>query len=121
MDRGGWIKAMSLFSRTYVSRNLNPQDLLFDSHDSHFDERATHILQYHHIYTFILKAGNSTNNQSNYNGPNLKLKIYYSIVKVKWNRQHGTMKCTPYHMNYVPVEMWHSFQQQSAYIIIGAF
>ena len=31
------------------------------------------------------------------------------------------MKFTPVHMNYVLVEMWHSFQQNSASVIIDAF
>ena len=69
---------------------------------------------------FILKAGDSTNDQPNDNGPNLKLKRYYSIAETKWQRKHGTMKFTPTHMNYVLVEMWHSFQQQSACVIINA-
>ena len=42
--RGGWMKAMSLFSRTCVDSKLSSQVLLFDVHDSHFDYRATHII-----------------------------------------------------------------------------
>ena len=44
MDRDGWMKAMSLFSRTCGASKMNPQVLFFDGHDSHFDDRATHIL-----------------------------------------------------------------------------
>ena len=84
MDRDGWIKAMSLFSRNCGYNKLNPQVLLFDVYDSHFDVRATHILRYRHISPFILKAGDSTNHQPNDNAPNLKLKRYYSIAKLKW-------------------------------------
>ena len=105
MDMDGCMKSMSLFSRTCGSIKMNPQVLLFDGHDIHFDDRATHILQSHHISPFVLKAGNSTNDQPNDNGPNLKLKRYYGIAKVKWQRQHGTMKFTPAHMNSVLVEM----------------
>ena len=97
---------------------MNPQVLFFDGHDSHFDDRATHIMRSHHISQFILKAGDSTNDQPNDNGPNLMLKRYYSIVRVKWQIQHGTMKFAPAHMNSVLVEMWHLFQQQSARVII---
>ena len=93
---------------------MNPQVLFFGGHDSHFDDRATHILQSYHTSPFILKAGDSTNDQPNENGPNLKLKRYYGIAKIKWQIQHGTMKFTHSHMNSVLVEMWHSFQQQSA-------
>ena len=117
----GWMKAMSLFSSTYGSRNMNPRVLFFDVHDSHFDDRATHILRSHHISPFILKSGESTNDQPNDNGPNLKLKRYYGIEKVKWQRQHGTMKCNAAHIKSILVEMWHSFQKQSAYVIIDAF
>ena len=68
-----------------------------------------------------MKAGDSTNDQPNDNGPNIKLKRYYSMAKTKWQRQHGTMQFTPAHMNSVLVEMWHLFQQKSACIINDAF
>ena len=76
MDRDVWINSISLFSRTYGSSKMNFQFLFFDGHDSHFDDRATHILWSHQISPFILKAGNSTNDQPNDNGPNLILKRY---------------------------------------------
>ena len=118
MDRYGWMKATSLFSRTCGSIKINPQVLLFDGHDSHFDDWATHIMLSHHIYPFILKVGNYTNDQPNDNGPNLKLKRYYSISKVKWQRQLGTMKFTAAHMHSLLVETCHPFQHKSASIII---
>ena len=121
MDRDGWMKATSLFGRTCGASKTNPQVLFFDAHNSHFDDRATHILRYYHIFPFILKAGDSTNDQPNDNGPNLKLKRYYGIAKVKYQRQHGTTKFTPAHMNSVPVERWNSFQQQSASVIVDTF
>ena len=40
MDRDGWMKAMSLFSRTCAASKMNPQVLFFDGHDSHLDDRA---------------------------------------------------------------------------------
>ena len=76
MDRYGWMKTLSLFIRTCGDSKLNPQVLLCDVHDSQFDDRATHILQSHHISPFILRYGESTNNQPNDNGPNLNLKRY---------------------------------------------
>ena len=121
MDRDGWMKATSLFSRTCGSSNMNPRVLFFDGHGSHFDDRGTHILRSHHISPFILKEGDSTNDQTNDNGPNLKLKRYYGISKVKRQRQHRTIKFTPDQMNSVLVEMWHLFQQKSACVIIYAF
>ena len=107
MDRDGWMKATSLFSRTCGASKINPQVLFFDSYNIHFYDRATHLLQYHHISPFILKAGDSTNEQTNDNRPNVKLKRYYGIANLKWQRQHGTIKFTPSDMNSVCVEMWH--------------
>ena len=109
---------MRLFSRTCGAIKINPQALLFDGHDTHFDDRATHLLLSHQTSPFILKEGNSTDDQPNDDGPNLKLKIYYGIEKVKWKRQHRNTKFTPFHMNYVLADMWHSFQQQSASVIV---
>ena len=94
MDRDGWMKAMSIFIGTCGASKMNPQVLLFDGHNSHSDDRATHILRSHHISPFILKAGYSTNKQPNDNGTKLKLKRYYGIAKVKCQRQHGIMKFT---------------------------
>ena len=110
MDRDGWMKSASLFSRTCGDRKLNIWFLLFDGHYRNFDDRDTHLLQSHHISPFILKTSDSTNDHQNDNGPNLKMKRYYILAEVKWQRQHGTMKFTAYHMNYVLVDMWHSFQ-----------
>ena len=110
MDRDGGMKAISLFSRTCVDIKLNPLVLFFDCHDSHFDDRGTHILRSYHMSIFIFKAGDSTNDHPNYNGPNMNLKIYYGIAKLKWQIQNVTIKFTPAHMNSVLVEMWNYFQ-----------
>ena len=107
MDRDNWIKTMGLFSRNCGYSKLNPQVRFFDIHDSHFNDRATHIFQSHHILAFILKASDSTNYQPNDNGPNLNLNSYYGIAKLKWQIQHGTIKFTPSHMNSVLVDMCH--------------
>ena len=121
MDRYGWMKAMSLFSRTCGDRKLNTHVLFFDGHYIHSDDKATHIIWSQHISPFILKDGDSTNYQTNDNEPNLKLKRYYGISKLKRKRQHGTLKFTPSHMNYVLLEIWYFFQQKSASVIIDAF
>ena len=114
------MKATILFSRTCGASKINPQVLLFGVHDIHFDNRATHIFQFRHIFPLILEAGNSTNDQPNYDRLDLKLKIYCGLAKVKWRRQHGTIKFTADYMNSVLVEIWHSFKQQSDSVIIGA-
>ena len=59
----------------------------------------------------------SIKDKPNDNGPNLKLKRYYSLSKVKWQIQHGTMQFTAAHMNSVLVEMCHLFQQKYTYVV----
>ena len=44
MNRDVWMKATSLFNRTCGASKMNPQVLFFEGHDSHFDDRAAHIL-----------------------------------------------------------------------------
>ena len=56
MDMDGWMKAMSLFSRIWEASNINPCILFFGGHDSHLDDRVTHLLLSHHIYPFIIKV-----------------------------------------------------------------
>ena len=84
MERDGWTKVTSLFSSTCGDRNINPQILFFNIHERRFYERTTHLLWYHHIYPFIIKVDNYTNDNPNDNGPNLKIKRYHGIAKVKW-------------------------------------
>ena len=77
MKRDVWMKAMMNFKTVYGAIKLNQQDLFYDLHGSHFDNRAIHILHSYHIKPFILKAGESANDQPNDNGPNLNLKGFY--------------------------------------------
>ena len=63
MDGDEWMKAIIIFSRTCVASKINPRVLFFDFHEIHFDDKATYILQYHHISPFILKEVDSTNDQ----------------------------------------------------------
>ena len=115
------MKTMSLFGRTCGASKLNPRVLLFDGHDSHSDDRGPRFIRSQQISPFNLKAGNSTNFQTNENVPNLKLKRYYGKEKLKCQRQHGTIKFTHALTNSVLVEMWHLFQQKPASVFIEAF
>ena len=74
MDMYGWMKEIIYLKTVCGADNLNQQVLFYDVHGRHFYDRTIHILHYHHIKTFFLKAGDSRNDQPNYNGPNLKLK-----------------------------------------------
>ena len=78
------------------------------------------ILCSHHIKLFILKACDSVNNQSNDNGPKLKLKEIHGQYIMNSQIHHGNLKFTSAHMNSVLVEIWRSFQISSSFFIINA-
>ena len=69
-DRDRWLKAMTKFSNICGASPVNNQILFFDGHDSHFDDHDLTQMQSKNIQPFILKAGDSINDQPNDNGPN---------------------------------------------------
>ena len=83
---------MTQFSNVFSSFLVNNQILFFDGHNSHFDDRAPRQMNCRNIQPFILKAGNSINNQPNDNGPNSKLNYLYNMVKSVWMLKYGTTK-----------------------------
>ena len=83
-------------------------------------ERVIHILHPNYIIPFILKAGDSVNNQPNDNGPNLNLKGLYGQVRMNWQRQYETLKLTNPHTTDVLVETWRDFQLSSAPVTINS-
>ena len=112
---------MMHFKTVCGANKLNPQVLFYDGHARIFDNRVIHILCYHYIEPFILKAGELGNDHPNDNGPNLKLKGLYSQARMNWQRQHGTLNFKNALMNYVLVESWRKFQLSSDPVIINAF
>ena len=74
---------MIQFSNICRASPVKNQILFFDGHDSHFDNRSLPKTQSKNIQPFILKAGDSINDQTNGNGPNSKLKALYNILKTK--------------------------------------
>ena len=56
------------------------------------------------IQPFILKSGDSINNQPNDNGPDAKLKSLYNVVKSVLMLNYGKKKFSPHHMKSVLVE-----------------
>ena len=85
---------------------VNNSILFFDGKNIHFDDRALTQMQSKKIYPFILKAGDSINNQPNENVPNSKMKALYNISKAKWMLKYGTTRFQYNHMNSVLVELW---------------
>ena len=121
MDRDGWLKAMTQFSNICGASPVNNQILFFDGHVSHFDNRALTQMKIKNIHPFILKAGDSINDQINDNGPNSKMKALYNILKAKWMLKYGTTRFQPHHMNSVLVEAWEAFKVSYGNIIRDSF
>ena len=71
--------------------------------------------------TFLLEAGESINDQLNYNDPNTKLNSLYKVSKAAWMLNYGTMKFLPFHMNFVLVESWGAFKVSAGNIISNIF
>ena len=104
MDRDGWLKSMTQLSNICGASPVNNQILLFDGHDSNFDNRSVTQIQSKNFQPFILKAGESINDQPNDNTPNSKLKSLYNITKAEWMLKYGTTRFQPHHMSSVLVE-----------------
>ena len=86
MYRYGLMKEIIHFKTVCGANKFNPHVLLYDDYDRHFDYRAIHILCSHQTKPFVLKAGESVNNKTNDNGPNLKLKGIYGQARINWQR-----------------------------------
>ena len=120
MDCDGWHKSMSNFPSNCCYFPLNPQILFYDVHDIHLDDRSLDILIKHKIQLFILKAGDYVHDHPNDKIPNMKLNNLHSNERMKWTRQHVTLKSKPDHMNSVLVATWESFKLSSAAIAQNA-
>ena len=105
MDQDGCHKSIAHFPYLCCSSILNPQVLLYDGRDIHFDYREFNILGRHHIQYLILKAYDSVNNQPTNNSPNTNLNNFHCNGRINWTRNHGTLKFTPPHTNSVLFEI----------------
>ena len=74
MDRYGWIKSMNQLSNVCGASPINNEMLFFDGHGSHFKNGALIQMMCKNIQPFVLKSGDTTNDHTNGNGPNAKLK-----------------------------------------------
>ena len=121
IDRNGWLKTTENFSSLAGTSAGNPQFLFFDGHDSHWDSDSLDLYSKRNCHPFFLKAGDSTNNQPNDNGPNAAFKVCYNDRKDEWDEQFGTTQYTPPHMNKVLVNAWNEFTLKAAPIVVKAF
>ena len=112
---------MNQFSNVCGTSPVKNQIILFDGHDSHFDNRALRQMMYRNIQPFVMKSGNSINDQPNYNGPNSKLKSLYNVVNSVWMLKYVTTKHLPHHMNSVLVEARNAFKVSTGNIIRERF
>ena len=117
MDRYGWVKAITQLSNICSASPVNNQIIFFDWYNSHFVDSPLTQIQGRNIQTFILKPGDSINNQCNDNGTNSKLKALYNILKAKWMLKYGSTRFQPHNTNYVPVETWETFTVSDVNII----
>ena len=75
----------------------------------------------HFVQPFVLKAGDSENDQPQDNGSNTKLKSCYNNRKSEWSRQFLSTPYSPAHMNTVLVKTWQDFILDSAGVIRRSF
>ena len=120
MDRDGWLKSMTQFSNI-CGASSNNQILFFNGHNNHFENCALTQMQSKNIQSFILKLGDSINDQPNENGPNSTLKALYNVLKAKWMLKYGTTRFQPHHMNSVLVEAWDALNLSYGNIIVDSF
>ena len=121
MDRDGWFKVINMFTQLSGAQAGNIQILYYDGHDSHWDADAMDLMAANHVQPFVLKAGDSENDQPNDNGPNAKLKACYNERKHEWTRKFLSTPYSPAHMNSVLVKTWDDFKVDSAGIIRRSF
>ena len=104
---------MTQFSNICGASPVNNQILFFDGNDSNFGNNSLTQIQSKNFQPFILKVGDSINDQPNDNTPNLTLKSPYNITKAEWVLKYGTKRIQPHHMSYVLVEAWDALKVSS--------
>ena len=121
MDKDGWYKVINMFTKKAGASADNIQILYYDGHDSHWDSDALDLMCERFIQPFVLKAGDSENDQPQDNGSNAKLKSCYNNRKSEWSRKFLSTAYSPAHMNTVLVLAWQDFVTEAAGIIKRSF
>ena len=112
---------MTQLSNICGASSVNNQILYFNGHDSNFGDHSLTQIQSKNFQPFILKAGDSINDQPNDNTPNSTLKSPYNITKAEWMLKYGIIRFQPHHMSYVLVEAWDAFKVSYGNIIVDRF
>ena len=121
MDRYGWIIYMNQLSNVCGTSPVKNHILLFGGHVSHFKNGALIQMIWKNIWPFVLKPGDSINDQPNDNDPNSKLKYLYNVAKSVWVLKYGTEIVSPHYMSFVLVEAWYDFNISAGNIIRDSF
>ena len=103
MYKDKWLKPITQHSNVCSATSVNNKIIFFDGHGIHFDDRALIHMDQQNIQPFILKAGESVNDQPNDNGTNSKLKSHCNGVKYVWMLKYGAQEFLPHHMNSILV------------------
>ena len=99
MYKDKWLKPITQHSNVCSATSVNNKIIFFDGHGIHFDDRALIHMDQQNIQPFILKAGESVNDQPNDNGTNDKLMSLYNEVKSVWILKYGMTKLLTHLMN----------------------
>ena len=70
-----------MFSKLAGAHAGNKQILFYDGHNSYWDDDTLDLMASSFVQPFVLKAGDSENDQPNANGSNAKLKACYNHRK----------------------------------------
>ena len=81
---------MTQLSNVCGASPVNNHILFFDVHESHFGKCTQTQMKCRNIQPFVLKLGDSINDQTNDNGPNTKLKYLYNVAESAWMPKYGT-------------------------------
>ena len=90
--------------------------LFYGGCESYFDDRALNILRRHNIKYCFLKAGDYLHDQPNKNDPNTKLNKLYVNSIMNWMIDHGTIKFSPFLINFAFFETWEDLKLSSTTI-----
>ena len=93
MDRDRWLKSITQLFNICGTSLVSNQIFFFYGHDIHFDDHTPIHMDHQNIQTFIMKLGDSVNEQPNYNGTNSKFKSLYNEAKNMWMLKYGTTIC----------------------------
>ena len=117
MDRDCWLKAMNQFSNICGASHFNNHILFFDGRNIHLYNRTLTQKKSKKIQPFIVKAGDSINDQPNGNGNKSTLNYLYNVSKANWVLKYGTMRFQSHQMNSILVETWEAFAVSAGNII----